>query len=532
MLKSLIKKQLLEINRGFFVDGKTGKSKSKKAIVGYGIFFAAMILILFGFFFFVYMTLSAQFAQTEYMWLYFTIAGSAAIMLGIFGSVFNTFATLYQAKDNDLLLSMPIPVKYILVSRLAGVYVTGAFYSGAVYAPALLAYYIFGSPSWQGVIGSLILFFTITVFVLVASCVLGYVVAKINQKLRNKSFFTVLISVVFIAVYYFIFAMSEEIINEIVSNGSAVASGVKLYAYPLYIMGKSGDGDFLFVAISVAASALILLLTYAVLNKSFLKIATSSLRAAKVKSVKDKDYKQKSVRKALIAKEFRRFVASPIYMLNCGIGLLIAVALGVAALIFHTQLSQLTSELSEFIGDRTGIIVAGVTLFALNIATPTAVSVSLEGKNYWILRSSPIKSIDVLKAKIYMQDILFLPCGVFAGVCILIAANVNLINAVAVMSTIVSSVLFFSRFELMFNLKFPNLNFTNETVVVKQSSSVMFSTLTAMAYDIVFMAGGIMLSVVPGWIFCLAVTAMTVMSSVIVNCWIKKKGTKIYESLA
>ena len=34
-----------------------------------------------------------------------------AIVLGAFGSVFNTYSSLYLAKDNDLLLSMPIPVR-------------------------------------------------------------------------------------------------------------------------------------------------------------------------------------------------------------------------------------------------------------------------------------------------------------------------------------------------------------------------------------------------------------------------------------
>lgn len=38
MLKTLIKKQLLEINRAFFVNGKTGVMKSKKSIVGYIVF--------------------------------------------------------------------------------------------------------------------------------------------------------------------------------------------------------------------------------------------------------------------------------------------------------------------------------------------------------------------------------------------------------------------------------------------------------------------------------------------------------------
>jgi ABC-2 type transport system permease protein len=58
-------------------------------------------------------------------WFYFSLLSGLAAFLGIFGSVFNTNAGLYLAKDNDLLLSMPIPVNDIIIARLASVYLMG-----------------------------------------------------------------------------------------------------------------------------------------------------------------------------------------------------------------------------------------------------------------------------------------------------------------------------------------------------------------------------------------------------------------------
>ena len=43
-----------------------------------------------------------------FAWLYRALMGIVSVTLGVFGSVFNTFSTLYQAKDNDLLFAMPI----------------------------------------------------------------------------------------------------------------------------------------------------------------------------------------------------------------------------------------------------------------------------------------------------------------------------------------------------------------------------------------------------------------------------------------
>ena len=41
---------------------------------------------------------------------------------------FNTFSTLYQAKDNDLLFAMPITERSVLTARLSGVYAMGLMY--------------------------------------------------------------------------------------------------------------------------------------------------------------------------------------------------------------------------------------------------------------------------------------------------------------------------------------------------------------------------------------------------------------------
>ena len=56
------------------------------------------------------------------------MAGIMALALAVFGSVFMTQTQLYDAKDNELLLSMPIRPLHILMSRMAVLLVlTGVF---------------------------------------------------------------------------------------------------------------------------------------------------------------------------------------------------------------------------------------------------------------------------------------------------------------------------------------------------------------------------------------------------------------------
>ena len=138
-------------------------------------------------------------------WLYFALMGLIAILLGAFGSVFNTYAGLYLPKDNDLLLSMPIPVPALLASRLLGVYLMGLLYSAIVIVPAVIVYWVTAGAALPAVWGGLLLTLLISVIVMILSCALGWVVAKISQKLKHKGFLTVAVSLVFICLYYFVF---------------------------------------------------------------------------------------------------------------------------------------------------------------------------------------------------------------------------------------------------------------------------------------------------------------------------------------
>ena len=206
MLKLLLKKQLLEIFQAYYYDAKKNKARSRLSTAMY---FALFFLLIFGFlggiFAFLAGKLCAPLAEAGMGWLYFALMGLIAILLGAFGSVFNTYAGLYLPKDNDLLLSMPIPVPALLASRLLGVYLMGLLYSAIVIVSAVIVYWVTAGAALPAVWGGLLLTLLISVIVMILSCALGWVVAKISQKLKHKGFLTVAVSLVFICLYYFVF---------------------------------------------------------------------------------------------------------------------------------------------------------------------------------------------------------------------------------------------------------------------------------------------------------------------------------------
>ena len=100
MMKTLLKKQLLELNQSFFSNRKTGKARSRAAAIGMIVMFGLLMLMLAAMFFGMGWALRPLF-DAGLSWLYFLIMSMLALLLGVLGSVFNTFSSLYQAKDND-----------------------------------------------------------------------------------------------------------------------------------------------------------------------------------------------------------------------------------------------------------------------------------------------------------------------------------------------------------------------------------------------------------------------------------------------
>ena len=86
-----------------------------------------MVGLLGGMFTFLAFTLRSTIVS-GYGWFYYLIFALAAVCIGAFGSVFNTYLrTVSEPSDNDLLLSMPIPVHSIMASRLLTVLSHGAY---------------------------------------------------------------------------------------------------------------------------------------------------------------------------------------------------------------------------------------------------------------------------------------------------------------------------------------------------------------------------------------------------------------------
>ncbi len=532
MLRLLIKKQLAEVFRNYFYNPKKNEMRSKGAIVCWFVFFVLLMAgVLGGMFTGLAVMLCKPLADANTGWLYFDIMSGIAILLGAFGSVFNTFSGLYLSKDNDLLLSLPIPVKYIITSRLLNVYLMGAMYSATIILPMLIVYWVKTGLSFSKAVCGIVLFVIITMIVMILSCVLGWVVAKISQKLKNKSFITVLAALVFIAAYYFFYFKAQTLLQNLVMNAQLYGDKVKGSAYWLYLFGRTGEGDFAAAAIFSAVIAALLILVWLILSRSFLSITTSSGKVEKIKYV-EKDVKRKGAFTALLAKEFAKFTSSPNYMLNCGLGILMIPVCGVLLLVKGSALLPL---LDSVFGERsgcTGVLICSALCAMSSINDIAAPSVSLEGKSLWIAKVLPVTPKSVLRAKLSMHLILTLIPMLFAVICGAVVVNASLAEKLLMCAVALLFTLFSSAGALAAGVKMPNLNWTNEIVPIKQGGAVITAMfggwLVVAAFAGLYMLVGYKLGAVP----YLGIWAVLFAAGfVLLLRWLDTKGSRAFAEL-
>lgn len=531
MLKILLKKQLMEIFRSYFYDSKKNRRRSKASTIGFLVmFFCIMVLLLGGMFTGLSAALCGPLTSAGMGWFYCTIMAMLALLLGIFGSVFSTYSSLYLSKDNDLLLSLPIPVRAIMASRLLGVYLMGLMYSAVVLLPAVIVYWVTCFLTPATVLGALLLIFSVSLIVMVLSCLLGWVVARVSLKLKNRSIVTVLTSLVTIGIYYLFCFRLQDLLQSVLANAVLYGQAVQGAAYPLYVLGQMGTGSYGAMALVTLLSLVLFLLVWALLSRSFLKIATSSGGGKRVR-YQEKPLCARSPAQALLGKEFRRFLSSPNYMLNCGLGILLLPVMGVLLLVKSSAILPILSQIPGGTQTMTVILPLAICLVATMNDT-AAPSVSLEGKTLWILQSLPVDPWPVLRAKLMMHLLLTEIPTVICCVLTAIAFPVSLpVLALSILLPVMY-VLFTGVLGLALGLKLPNLTWTNETAPIKQSACVTIALLGGWAMVAVmgvlyFLAGRYLGAA----IYLSILTVVVLAASLVLLHWLRRRGTVIFASL-
>ena len=237
---------------------------------------------------------------------------------------------------------------------------------------------------------------------------------------------------------------------------------------------------------------------------------------------------------AMLAKEFGRFTASPTYMLNCGLGSVFLLVLGVMLVVKGDAFTKVMTQIFGAGGGRGVPVVIVVTAICMIASMNDMVvpSVSLEGKSIWIAQSLPVQPWDALRAKLMVQILVTGVPVLFCDICMCMVLRAGFVELFFGMVVSMLFVLFMALFGLVLGLKMPNLTWTNELAPIKQSISVMIEMFGGWIFSLVI--GGVYITV--GWhmgaaLYLVILTIVFLAVSTLLLMWLKKKGTEIFRWL-
>lgn len=529
MLKTLFSVRLGALKGWITGSARTQKAQSKGKLIGFTLLMLYALAALGFMFWHILDTIAVPFHMAGLDWLYFAMTALMEFALMFIGSVFTAKAQLYEARDNDLLLSMPIKPSHILLSRIFMLWVI-AFVFGMVPAvPGLLVWLGMGAFSGAGLAAYLLLFvLLLPLFAVAVAALFGWLLSVISGWFGNKSLVTVLLSLVFLGLYmYWAFRMNA-LISTLAQNPEGVAGALGAVA-PLYWAGlAAADGDLAALLKMALIMLCAVVLVYFALEKTFLKVATNKRGAAKKKYV-EREEKAATPRQALFRRELSRFLSSPAYMLNCGLGAFMAL-LGAAVLLIKKNALLSLPVYSMFAPFLQFMLIVGMCFCAATILI-TAPSVSLESKNLWIAQSLPVSTRELFRAKLRLHNCIALPPVLLASaVC---AAVMRPELPLLICQIVVPAVfcVFTGLLGLFENLRHPNFDWTNETQAVKSGVSVLFTMLITWGLLLIPVLIYIFFgAVIPPVLIIFGFLAVIVAVSFLLYRWIMNRGCQIYAS--
>jgi ABC-2 type transport system permease protein len=449
-------------------------------IVLLALYVIGALLVLFGGMF---LQLNKPLFSAGLGWFYFSIMGIGIFAFCFIGSVFAAQTQLFAAKDNELLLSLPVKPSAILTGRLASLLLLEYVFAAFIAVPAFVIWAIFQPLTVVGVVFFVVAVLVLPLASLAVASLFAWLIALLTSRMRNKNILTLVLSLVFMGLYFWVFSNLTGRMNQLIANGAAIADAVRNALFPAYHLGLAiQEGSIVSMLIFVICMIAPFVLMVAILSANFVRIATTNRGAAKIKYT-EKALKVSGVRSAFVKKELRHFWSNPMYILNSSLGGVFMV-IGAVLLVFNR--GAVLGYLENF--NKAGLALSPATLICVALSVISALnfvsapSVSLEGKNLWIAKSLPVQPLDVLMAKVQMH---VLVCGIpalVAGLICAVALQVNplqffLILAVPLLLTFLSAL-----FGVVINLQFPKFDWINELQPIKQSASVMLTMFGAWAF--------------------------------------------------
>lgn len=406
---------------------------------------------------------------------------ASASLVTLVTTIYKVNGTLFNFRDYDMIMALPVKTGVIVASRMLMLYVLNFGFVLLVMVPAGVVYGLRAGPDklFYGLFAFSLLLLPL-VPIVVATAV-GVAIHLVSARFRYKNLINILLSVAALVAF-------------MAGSGSINTSGVDLAdvggsmltliqrMYPLTRLYVEGVCNFKMSSFLTFAG--ISLLTFGVfagiVGLRFKRFQTAMTTISTRRNYVMRSQAQDSPLMALYKKELRRYFASPIYVLNTGFGVVMYTVMAVALMFFRPESIGQLLEMPMF-SDYVQRMAPLVAAVFMALSSTTTCSISLEGKGLWIAKSLPVGTMTVFLSKILVNLSITLPAVFVNGLLLMMALKTGFVDSILLLLVPAVYAVFVSLMGLVVNLHFPYLDWVSETQAVKQSAATLISMLLGIA---------------------------------------------------
>ena len=396
----------------------------------------------------------------------------------MFTNTFRIKNILFDFKDYDLLMSLPIKRSSVIISKITALYITNLLYTLIVMIPGYVAY--ISLADMPNDILFFILLLTIPIIPILISSLLGIVITWISSFFKNKNLGSYIVNLLTIGIVLFISFKSGSLTNnsaELVNQSvNMIDSFGKYYPFTTLFVKLLEGFNFINMLIYFLIPIVLMVIFTIFINKGYTRLRTRLLKVSVKSNYKIKGYKSNGPLKGLYIKEIKKYISNSMYVLNTAFGCIMIIIVVIAMAVFNTDIIGQFAELSEGIKENIFLI---LSLFCA-LSSTTNASISLEGKSLWIMKSIPVSPFKIFMSKIMVNLTILVPTVLISATFFGIYLHLSLDNMILLYIMPLAYSLFISVLGLILNLLFPKFDFDNEMKVIKQSLPVFLTMIIGM----------------------------------------------------
>jgi hypothetical protein len=464
-----------------------------------------------------------QLLGQEYIFPSILLIGTVLFLL--ISTILKVQGILFGYKDYDMLISLPISTKIIVLSKIGVLYFMNLVAALLILIPGSVVYGVVTKKGNMYYLCTVISVIFVPVVPIVIASILGAMISYISTFFRKMRTMQYILTGMLILGFFSLRYIGNDNMN--IENLESVIDRI----YPLSFSYRQGVnyGELSYVLVFVGVSILLMLIFAIILSLQYTKINTLLSGVRTKSNYKMGNLQESTVQGAILKRELKRYFASPLYVFNTLSTPIMYLLFAIVITFFENQLIEIIEEMQAM--EVIKVFIPFIGAFFASVACTTSCSISLEGKNLWISKVLPVDSSTIFKGKIGVNLIISIPIIFLGNIFLATKFKQNPYEVFLTMLMTFAYALFISYLGLVCNLKWARFDWKTESQVIKRGLATTVSVLIGMLISILSWFGASKMDISFINIMSLIISIVVLCICFIMNHWLKRKGSIIWNTL-